>query len=544
MIELLLHNPLLLLFVVIGVGYPLGQIRIAGSSLGVAAVLFAGLGMGALHPDLKLPEFVYLLGLVLFVYTIGLSSGPVFFRSFGPSGLRANLLVLGMLTVGMLLTLLAQRLLGIRPGLAGGLFAGSLTNTPALAAQLEFLKARVPEAERAQALADPVVGYSLAYPMGVIGVLLAIALVQRLWRVDYSAEARSTREPGFSSEPLETKVIKVLHTPNRPLGYLMRKHGWDVAFGRHQRGEQLDIADLDTVVQAGDLLSVVGTAGEIAEVVEVLGEVSDVPLVNDRSVLDFRRVFVSNPKVAGYRLRDLDLPGRFGAVITRVRRGDMDMLAHGDIVLELGDRVRVVTRRDKLDEVSRFLGDSYKAVSEIDILSFNFGLAAGLLLGTVPIPLPGGVELKLGLAGGPLIMALVLGAIGRTGPFVWTLPYGANLTLRQIGLLMFLAGVGTRSGYAFVTTLQQGGGPTLLVAGALITFTVALSALFIGYKVLKIPLSVLTGIVGGLHTQPAVLGFAHEQAKNDLPSVGYTTVFPLATVAKIILVQVLLVLIL
>jgi putative transport protein len=544
MIELLLHNPLLLLFVVVGVGYPLGQIRIAGSSLGVAAVLFAGLGMGALHPDLKLPEFIYLLGLVLFVYTIGLSSGPIFFRSFGPRGLRANLLVLGMLTAGMLLTMLAQRLLGLRPGLAGGVFAGALTNTPALAAEIEFLKARVPEAERVQALADPVVGYSLAYPMGVIGVLLAIALAQRLWRVDYSAEARSNREPGFSNEPLETKVIKVLHTPNRPLGYLMRKHGWDVAFGRHQRGEQLEIADLDTVVLAGDLLSVVGTAGEIAEVVQVLGELSDVPLVNDRSVLDFRRVFVSNPKVAGYRLRDLDLPGRFGAVITRVRRGDVDMLAHGDIMLELGDRVRVVTRRDKLDEVSRFLGDSYKAVSEIDILSFNFGLAAGLLLGTVPIPLPGGVELKLGFAGGPLIMALVLGAVGRTGPFVWTLPYGANLTLRQIGLLIFLAGVGTRSGYAFVSTLQQGGGPTLLVTGALITFTVALGALFIGYKLLKIPLSVLTGIVGGLHTQPAVLGFALEQTKNDLPNVGYTTVFPLATVAKIILAQVLLALIL
>jgi len=216
------------------------------------------------------------------------------------------------------------------------------------------------------------------------------------------------------------------------------------------------------------------------------------------------------------------------------------MLAQEDTVLEPGDRIRVLTRRDRLDEVSRYFGDSYRAISEIDILSFSLGLALGLLLGTVPIPLPGGVDLKLGFAGGPLVVALVLGWLGRTGRFVWSLPYSANLTLRQAGLVMFLAGVGTRSGYAFVSTLTQGGGLALLVAGGLITFTVALTTLIVGHKVLGIPMSVLTGLLGGLQTQPAVLGFALEQTKNDLPNVGYTTVYPLATVAKIILAQVLL----
>jgi putative transport protein len=540
MIELLVHNPLLLLFVVAGIGYPLGHLRIGRSSLGVAAVLFVGIAIGGMDPDLKLPEIIYQFGLVLFVYTIGLSSGPVFFQSFGRRGLKANLLVLGMLLLGFVLTLVTHRLLGLRPTLTAGMFAGALTNTPALAAELEYLKTTLPAGQQAQGLADPVVGYSITYPMGIIGVLLAIGLMQRLWKVDYPAEAQRTRELGAINEPLEARVVKVLRAPQDTLGTLMQRHGWDVVFGRHQRGEDITVADLSLRLEAGDLVTVVGTASEVAEVVQGLGEVSEAPLAHDRSVLDYRRIFVSNPAVVGRRLVELDLPGRFGAVATRLRRGDVDMLAQEDTVLDAGDRIRVLARRDQLEAVSRFFGDSYKALSEINILSFSLGLALGLLLGTVPIPLPGGVDLKLGLAGGPLIVALVLGWKGRTGRFVWGLPYGANLTLRQIGLVMFLAGVGTRSGYAFFTTLTQGGGLQMLLAGALITFTVAVSTLLIGYKLLGIPMSVLGGLLGGQHTQPAVLGFALEQTKNDLPNVGYTTVYPLATVSKIILAQVLL----
>lgn len=539
MLDLLLHNPLLLLFAVAGIGYPLGRVRVAGSSLGVAAVLFVGIAFGALHPDLKLPEIIYQLGLVLFVYTLGLSSGPAFFRSFGPRGLKANLLVLGMLLVGMLLTLAAQRLLGLRPTLAGGLFAGSLTNTPALAAELELLKLRVPH--DTQALADPVVGYSITYPLGVIGVLLAIGLVRWWWKVDYAAEAQQTQEPDSVPQPIDARVVRILHAgAGDTVGTLIQKHGWDVVFGRHQRGELVEVADLSTRLEPGDLVTVVGTAKELDVVTKTLGEPGEGPLAQDRRVLDYRRIFVSNPEVEGRRLGELDLPGRFGAVATRLRRGDVDMLAHADTVLEPGDRLRVLTRRDRLDEVGRFLGDSYRALGEIDILSFSLGLALGLLLGVVPIPLPGGVDLKLGSAGGPLIVALVLGWLGRTGRFVWSLPYGANLTLRQAGLVIFLAGVGTRSGHAFVSTLMQGGGLAMLVAGGLITFGLALATLVIGHKLLGIPMSVLAGLVGGFQTQPAVLGFALEQTKNDLPNVGYATVFPLATVTKIILAQVLL----
>src|SRR5690606_13174442 len=200
----------------------------------------------------------------------------------------------------------------------------------------------------------------------------------------------------------------------------------------------------------------------------------------------------------------------------------------------------VVTARSNMDAVSRFLGDSYRALSEIDILTFGLGLALGLLLGLVPIPLPGGLSFTLGLAGGPLIVALVLGSLERTGPLVWSLPYSANLTIRQMGLIFFLAGVGTRAGHPFVTTIVERSGLLLFAAGVVVTTTTAFLALWVGYRLLRIPMGVLIGMVAGIHTQPAVLGFALEQTDNELPNVGYAAVYPIATVAKIVLAQVLL----
>jgi putative transport protein len=227
------------------------------------------------------------------------------------------------------------------------------------------------------------------------------------------------------------------------------------------------------------------------------------------------------------------------AVVTRIRRGDIELLPHGDTVLELGDRVRVLTARENLPAVTAYFGDSYKAVSEIDILSFSLGLALGLLLGLLPIPVPGGTSIKLGLAGGPLIMALVLGALGHTGPITWNLPYTSNLMLRQVGLVLFLAGIGTRAGYDFFQTLTKGGGlPLFLAAGAIVCVT-AVVTLWVGYKLLKVPMGLLSGMLAALQTQPATLGFALEQAGNELPNIGYARVYPVAAVAKILAAQLL-----
>jgi putative transport protein len=537
-----MDNPLLMLFAIAAIGYPLGRIKIHGSSLGVAAVLFVGIAVGALDPNLKLPEVLYQLGLVVFVYTIGLSSGPGFFASLRRKGLRDNLFIAGMLVLATVLAIIIHNALGLTPTLTAGMYAGSLTNTPALASVLDYIKNYGPQTQLDQLLAEPGVGYSLTYPMGVIGMILAIVLVQRLWKVDYAHESRSV--PDFEAgEPLQSRTVRVTspEAPQASIQEMIQQQKWDVIFGRLQHRGDVSLSNGQSRLEMGDLVSVIGSPEELDRVTAYLGEPSEERLEFDRSQLDHRRIFVSNPKVVGHRLRDLNLPQHFGALVTRLRRGDVDFLPHEDTVLQPGDRVRVVAQRINMDAVSTFLGDSYRALSEIDFMTFSLGLALGLLLGLLPIPLPGGVTLKLGSAGGPLIVAMVLGKLGRTGPLVWTMPYSANLTLRQVGLILFLAGVGTRSGYAFVTTLTQGQGIAIFLSGALITFSVALATLWVGHRFLKIPMGLLIGMLSGLQTQPAVLGFALEQADNELPNIGYAAVYPTATIAKILLAQLLVV---
>jgi putative transport protein len=293
-------------------------------------------------------------------------------------------------------------------------------------------------------------------------------------------------------------------------------------------------------LQAGDLVSVVASREDLPSVAASLGEIAPERIDLERSAVDYRRLFVSNREIAGRTLRDIDLPGHYGAIVTRVGRGDVEFLPTADTVVHLGDRLRVLASRGNITDVSAYLGDSFKALSEIDVLSFSLGILGGLALGLVPIPMPGGVQFHLGLAGGPLLVALALGKLGRTRSLVWTLPYNANLTLRQLGLLLFLAGIGTRAGPGFLQTFAGGGGAVLFAAGAGITFTTAFVALWAAHRLLKIPLSLAIGMVAGIHTQPAVLGFAEQQTKNEIPQLGYAAVYPVATIAKILLVQVLL----
>jgi len=528
MLELFQTQPLLTLFVVCGLGYLFGQIHFGGFSLGVAAVLFVGLAFGALIPGAKLPEILYQLGLVLFVYTLALSSGPGFVRSLGKQGLRDNLLVLGVLVLAGGLTFLLARAIGLAAPLAAGLFAGSLTNTPALAGVLETLK-DAPGAEL------PTVAYSVAYPMGVIGMLLGIFALERFWKIDYRQEAEKA---GFSSEGLIHRDVR-LGRDLEPVAFLQAEH-LAVIPTRARHSGQLALVGPRTRLERGDVLSVVGTPLEVARASAVLGETLPDTLELGRAELDFRRITVSSRKVAGRTLEALALPQRLGVLVTRLGRGDTDLLPGRGTVLELGDRVRVVGPPDKLKDVAAYLGDSTQAVSEVNVLSIALGLALGLALGALPFPLPGGGAFKLGLAGGPLVVGLLLGFLHRTGRVVWTLPYGAGLTLRQFGLLLFLAGIGTRAGEAFGKTAFTPLGLQLFLGGLVVTLTAALSTLFIGARVLKIPFGLLTGTLAGLQTQPAVLAFARERAGSELPAVGYATVYPLAMLLKIVLAQVLL----
>ncbi|MBK8725254.1 MAG: transporter [Holophagaceae bacterium] len=534
-------SPLLLLFAVVALGYPISRIRIAGAGLGIASILFAGIALGALDPRLKLPELTYLLGLAIFVYAIGLSSAQSFWGSFNRRGLRRNLLVAGVMVASTALVAGLALGLGFTPRMAAGLLTGCFTNSPALAGVIEKVKAA---GGTPDLLAEPVVAYSIAYPIGVLVPMLAVLLAQR-----FAAGRPPVAEPAAPEERrglprLEVRSVLVTHPEvvNLTKHFVCEKAGIQVVFGRILRDGAYFLPKADTALRLGDTVVVVGSAVGVERATALMGEAAEVEIQRETTEFDSTRIFVSNSAVIGRPLRELDLPGRHQAVISRLRRGDLWFVPHSETVLELGDRIRVVTRRENKEAIEEYFGDSYRALSEADFLTFSLGLAAGLALGMLPIVLPGGFTFRLGFAGGPLVMALILGKVHRLGPFVWDFPYAANLTIRQFGLVLFAAGIGTIAGEGFGRTLASGFRlPLLLGAAALLVAGVADAlCLVVGARFLKLPFGELYGLLAGMHTQPVVLGFASERTGDDLPGVGYATVYPLATVLKIVLAQLLL----
>ena len=304
---------------------------------------------------------------------------------------------------------------------------------------------------------------------------------------------------------------------------------------------KMQIASIYDTISAGMIVCVTGTQEVLDAATEYLGEESAIDLAYYDVTSGLRRMFVSNPSVVGVRLGDLGLQSKYGILITRIRRGDKDMVATDDSRLELGDRVRVVTNKENLGRAARIVGDSYKSLSEIDILTFSVGIALGLLVGKIPFPIPGGGVLELGSAGGPLIVGLILGALGRTGPIVWRSPYSSNLTIRQLGITFFLAGIGANAGGDFLKAIKNPSSLTIIAVGAVLTFVLTSLTLIIVYKGFKLPYGTAMGVAAGLFTQPATLGYANDQTNNELPNTGYSTVFPMAMIAKIIVAQVLVV---
>ena len=540
-IEILKHNHLLLTFLVAGLGYAFGHIKIKGFSLGISAVLFVGLFFGALDKDIKLPEIIHMLGLVIFVYAIGISSGPGFFASLRGRGISENLLTAGVLIFASTVVIIFKKIFALSSGVAAGLFCGSFTNTPALASVVEAIK-RAASEDATTLSSEPVFGYSVSYPMGVIGILISFYLFKRLFKIDFQEEAKKFPEQVGAQKKIINLTIRVTKDDIKgiKIAELIHSKKLRVIFGRYKRNDTMQLVESDTSLEVGDLVTVVGEESDVMKVVEIMGEISNIAIDMDRSLLDFRRIFVSNKNVVEVPIRELKVPKKFRALITRVRRGDIEFIPDGDTRLELGDRIRVLAPRERMDEISKFFGDSYKAISEIDVVPFALGIALGILLGSIPIPIGRDITITLGVAGGPLIVGLILGRIGKTGHIVWQIPYNANLTLRQIGIILFMAGVGTRSGYAFYETLKSGNGPLIFLLGALLTVSAVWVALFVGYRFLKIPYSVMSGVVSGIHTQPSALAFANEQSDLPAPNIGYATVYPLSTILKIILAQIIL----
>lgn len=538
MIETFLESPLLLLFTVIALGYGLGEVRIRKFKLGVAAVLFVGLGFGALDPGLSVPQFIIFLGLAMFVYTVGLSSAPAFFASFRRHGFSDLYFATFTVLLSAGLAYLVGQWLSLGAAVTGGLYAGASTNTPALAGLLDAIQLQAGPDVVNQQSQEAVVGYSLAYPMGVLGVIFGLVLLKRLLKIDFRREAKELAKDYPLGDKLVNLTFRVEHEDmaGKTIREFTRKHHCRVAFGRLFHEGNISLSNWDSRPERGDLIVLIGTEEAVREAATYVGPPAEGEITYDRSVFDVRRIFISNEDIAGKTIASLNLQEKFNVLITRVQRGDMDLLATGDTVLELGDRILIVAHRSDLGELFKTFGNSYEALSKVNLLSFGFGITLGLLLGMVNITLPGGYSFSLGFAGGPLIVALILGQLRRTGPIVWALPYGANLTLRQVGLIFLLAGIGIRSGQTFSQTIVTDLGWKLFLAGGIIAIVTTLATLIIGYRMLRIPFSFLGGMVG---SQPAVLDFAIEQAGNKYPTIGYTRMLPVVLIGKILAVQIL-----
>lgn len=520
--DLLADEPMVLLGVVLAVGAVIGAVTVRGVNIGPAGALFAGLAVSAVDERLVIPTIVGVVGLCLFTYCVGLAAGPQLSRFLRPSlpVLASVAVLLGALAP---LAALVGELLGVSRAETAGVYAGSLTNTPALAAAQSVLG----DGERGV----PVVGYALTYPYGVIGMLLAVVAVARLVPAVSSGDARQTE--------LQSISVRVGAGRGQTVGELQQAHANEIRVSRVQRGDRQFVPARADRLEPGDVVAVTCPVGRANAVITGLGDRSPAQLTDDRSRLDFRRMVVSNPDVVGRPLASLRLTHRHGATITRVRRGETDLLADLDLVLEPGDRVRVVAPPDRMALIAQELGDNERRVSEFHPRGFSIGLLLGLLVGLVPIPLPGVGTVELGSAGGPLIVGLLLGWRERTGPLVWQAPHGVSYTLRQLGSLLFLGMAGTSGGASLRAAIEDGGAWRPFVVGVVVTTSSAVALVAIGRWRRLGPAST-AGLVAGAQTQPAVLAFATERSSDPALDLTYALVLPAAMVTKIVAAQLLL----
>jgi putative transport protein len=516
--EIVGSQPILTAFLAIGLGYLVGQISIGGFSLGVGAVLFVGLAIGAFAPKAQITGPIGLTGLIMFLYGIGILYGRQFFEGMVGAGQKYNLLALVACLAGLLVALGLGRIFGIKIGHTLGIYAGSMTSTATLQAALDVMKNK-----------DPSIGYSIAYPFGVIGPILCIYFMTRIVKPKFPAKAQRFHMGEISiGDSHAGKRLEEL-----TMGALS---GVQVTMVR--KGARNFVPTADTVLSAGDAILVVAEQNEaIARAATTLGKLEPGRLASDRADLDYIRVFVGKASVVGVPLASLPMPAGYPTHLLHVRRYDADLVPAPDLMLEFGDRVGVLTPPDRKDEIRRHFGDTVKATAEFSYVSLGVGMVLGVLLGLIPIPVPGVGVVTLGIGGGPLIVALILGKLRRTGPMLWTMPLPANIVLRNFGLAMFLATVGVNAGQPFVRTVAESGLTMLFIGVAVLLTTVAI-VLLVGHYILKIPYDDLVGVASGATGNPAILVYSTKMAPTERPDIGYAMIFPSMTLVKVIAAQI------
>ena len=434
-------------------------------------------------------------------------------------GRKYNLLALVACVAGLLVALGLGHIFGIKVGHTLGIYAGSMTSTATLQAALDVMKNK-----------DPSIGYSIAYPFGVIGPILCIYFMTQMVKPKFprKGSALPHGRDFHRGESLRAEARRG-HERGLPSGVqvtMVRKGGHNI------------VPTGEIALAPGDGLLVIAEQEDaIAEAAAQLGKLEPGRLAKDRADLDYIRVFVGKANVVGVPLSRLPMPAGFSSHLLHVRRYDADLVPTPDLMLEFGDRVGVLTPPDRREEIRKHFGDTVKAAAEFSYVSLGIGMVLGVLLGLIPIPVPGVGTVTLGIGGGPLIVALILGRLRRTGPMLWTMPLPANIVLRNFGLAMFLATVGVNAGQPFVRTVAESGF-TMLFIGVAVLLTTVLIVLIVGYYLLKIPYDDLVGVASGATGNPAILVYSTRMAPTERPDIGYAMIFPSMTIVKVIAAQI------
>jgi len=526
-LHILLGNKLLALLIVVTLGLLLGRVQVAGLSLGSSGVIFTALAMG--HFGYEIPSGIGGLGLAVFVYCIGLTAGPRFFRLFVQAGKPLALICVALVGVGAATAGGLSLLLGLPADMSAGLFAGALTSTPGLAAAMEAL----PEGSQVA------VGYGVAYPFGVIGVVLFVQLLPRLLRVDL-------RQLGADIQSQETEDLKIVRVLvevcnpaviGKPLSALKIISESNCQVARIMKDDRLAPLHTAPTLEKGQRLLLIAQACRLPPIVDLLGRRDD----RSAFLLDIEgqsmHTVVSSPNVVGKCLDELKLRARFGVTVTRIVRHDLEFVPKRGEKIEYGDMLNVVGEREALDAFAAFAGHRAKTFDETDLISLGVGIISGVLLGMVHMSL-GATSFSLGMAGGPLLVALLLGHFGHIGPIKGHLPAAARMLMTEVGLVLFLASAGVTAGRDLEVVIRAHG-LTLCVVSGLVVLAPMVLGFVLSHFMFRMNLLQILGVVCGGMTSTPGLGLVTARTDSSVPVVSYAAAYPVALIVMTVFAKVL-----
>ncbi|CCZ07795.1 TrkA C-terminal domain-containing protein [uncultured Culturomica sp.] len=525
MLESLLQSSYFALFLIVALGFVLGRVNFRGISLDVSAVIFIALLFG--HFGVIIPKELGNFGLVLFIFTIGIQAGPGFFHSFKSKGKMLILLTLLIIGSACITGVICKYIFGLNTPEVVGLIAGALTSTPGLAAAIDSTQSSAAS-----------IGYGIAYPFGVIGVILSVKLLPGILKINLKQEEKRLELQQRDKFPaLQTGTFRVTNENifGKSLIQLQVRTMTGAVISRIKHEDSTSIPTSKTVLFQNDLIKAVGSASALQQLGMLVGEAvqEDLPLATSYEI---QSLLLTRKEVIGKTLGSLNLQETFGCTITRIRRSGIDLSPDPGLILKFGDKLLSVGHQDSLKELSKLLGNDEKRLSDTDFFPIAMGIVLGVLVGKINISFSDSFSFSPGLTGGILLTALVLSSLGKTGPIIWSMSGAANLLLRQLGLLLFLAEVGTSAGANLVATFRESGW-TLFGVGMAITLIPMLIASVIGYFIFKINIFDLLGTITGGMTSTPGLAAAGSMTDSDAPSVAYATVYPIAMVFLIIFIQ-------